>query len=97
MNGKPRKYKYANDTAGGIRTLTQLRKLPSGELTDEEFVKQFFDRFEANALIMVYTDQDHLIQSFGRLRKGCKPFDYYRRLALMLEKVFKGVSDFKEI
>lgn len=75
-----RKHKYPTDTEEGIRTIAQIRALPSGALTDEEFCKAFFDRFEAKALVMAYADQDGKWYSFGRLYRTAKWFSFYREL-----------------
>ncbi len=93
---RPRKRKYISDTEAGIRTITQIKNLPSCELTDEEFVKEFFDRFEAKAMIMIYVDGAGEFISFGRLKHGLKPFSYYRMLMAKVSALFE-TSNIKEV
>ena len=81
------KFKYRTDTADGIRTITQIRNLPMGELTDEEVCKLFFDRFDAEALVMVYVDKEGQEHIFGRLRKKAKWVAAYRRLLHLVNRV----------
>jgi len=94
-----KKYHYKTDNEVGIRTITQIRNLPSKELSDEEFCKAFFDRFDAKALIMMYYDDTNQPWTFGRLKKGCQPMTYYRNIMNRLELVLKGNqnADVKEI
>ena len=96
MSNKPKKQHYITDTAAGIRRIDEIRKLPSCQLTDEEFVKEFFDRFNAKALIMVYVDEQGQSVGFGRLKKGAKPFEYYRMLSNKMDALF-DVKSCKEI
>jgi hypothetical protein len=72
--------KYPTDTEVGIRTITQIDNLPSKELTDEEFVKQFFKRFDATAMIIAYVDDSGQLQTFGRLRSSARSTYWYRRI-----------------
>lgn len=88
MKGKPRKHKYPTDTEVGIRTITKIRSLPSGELTDSEFVKEFFDRFEAKALILNYIDENDQLHRFGRIRRGVQPLQFYKGLVRQFEKAW---------
>lgn len=89
---RPRKRKYPTDTEAGIRPINVIRSLPSGELTDEEFVKEFFDRFEAKALIVCYTEDGTTFTSFGRLKSGANPTEWYRKIIERLDKVFSGAE-----
>lgn len=86
-----RKHKYPTDTEAGIRTITQIRATPSGQLSDSEFVKCFFDRFKATAMIVAYIDEDgtHCI---GRLKHGANPMAYYRGLSRQLQIAFEGAE-----
>ena len=83
------KTKYPTDKISGIRTITQINNTPAGQLNDEEFVKAFFDRFKAQAMIMVYVDEQNEWQSFGRCKKAAKYRGYYRALFRRLESVFE--------
>lgn len=69
-----KKRKYPSDTEVGIRTISQIEKLPVCQLTDEEICKLFFGRFEAKALVMMYVDENNEQQAFGRLKatKSCE-------------------------
>lgn len=88
MNKPRRKHKYPTDTEVGIRTITQIRALPSGQLTDEEFVKEFFDRFEAKALLLTYIDEKNVLHRFGRLKHGAMASSFYRGLIQEFERVW---------
>lgn len=85
---KKEKFKYITDTESGIRTITQIEKLPVKELNDEEICKLFFKRFDAEALIMVYQDKSGQMSSFGRLRRGQRVFAAYRMLCSILNNVW---------
>lgn len=61
------KIKYPTDKEVGIRSITQINKLPVSELTDSEICKLFFCRFDANALVMIYEDKAGERHLFGRL------------------------------
>lgn len=87
-----RKHKYPTDTEAGIRSITKIRSLPSGQLTDEEFAKEFFDRFQAKALILTYIDADNQTFCMGRLMKGAQPHQYYRGLMAGLQRTFDNVN-----
>lgn len=93
---KPKKKHYINDTDAGIRPINKIRSLPSCQLTDEEFVKEFFERFEAKALVMLYIDDKDERHTFGRLKKGAQPFWHYRQLLGNMERVM-GTTNIKEI
>lgn len=86
-----RKHKYPTDTEAGIRTITQIRATPAGQLSDSEFVKCFFDRFKATALILTYMD-DSGTYCLGRLKRGANPMAYYRGLSRQLQKAFEGAE-----
>lgn len=90
------KQKYPTDTEAGVRTITQIRNLPSSQLTDEEFTKEFFDRFGAKVMILAYVDDKDQYWTFGRLKRGVKFFTYYRSLMCKLKAVF-GNHDVKEL
>lgn len=83
-----KKRKYPTDTEAGIKTITQIRNLPSCQLTDEEFTKAFFDRFQAKALLLTYVDEKCQYHTFGRLKKGAKEFTYYRSLLIKLKSLY---------
>lgn len=89
------KNKYPTDTEAGIRTISQIRNLPSCQLTDEEFTKEFFDRFNAKVMVVAYIDDKDQYFAFGRLKRGVKLFTYYRSLLMKLRAVF-GNHDVKE-
>lgn len=92
------KTKYPTDKASGIRTITQINNCAAGQLNDEEFVKAFFDRFKAQAMIMVYVDDQNEWQSFGRSKKAAKFRGYCRSLMRRLESVFEpNKTDVSEI
>lgn len=93
---RPTKRKYPTDTELRIRTITQIRDLPSCELTDEEFVKEFFDRFDAKALVMAYMDDEGKIQTLGRVKRGLKPLEWYRVLLRKVDDIFVAL-DIKEM
>lgn len=80
---KGRKH-YNNDTDAGIRPINVIRKLSSCQLTDEEFVKEFFERFDAKAMIIVYVDNTDTPYTFGRLKSGQKVYGQYRALMEVL-------------
>lgn len=81
MVKKRRQYpKVYSDTAAGIRRIDQIDKLPSGQLTDEEFVKQFYERFDARALILIYMDETGQSYVFGRLHRQSKFRAWYKSL-----------------
>ncbi len=84
-----RKKVYPTDTEAGIRTITQIRNLKAGNLTDEEFVKMFFDRFQAKALVMGYVDEVGQFYGFGRMKRGASPQQYYRSILHRIHKVFQ--------
>lgn len=90
------KRKYQTNTEAGIRSITQIRNLPSCQLTDEEFAKEFFDRFQAKAMIVSYVDEHDQYFAFGRVKKGAKYNTYYRSLLMKARAVFSN-SDLKEI
>ena len=93
-----RKHKYPTDTEAGIRTLPQIRSLPSGQLTDEEFAKAFFDRFQAKALIMCYYDKDGFSNFFGRFKWGAEPQKLMRVLKMVMDRMFvEATKNLKEI
>jgi hypothetical protein len=90
--------KYVTDTEAGIRNINTIRKLPSCQLTDEEFVKEFFDRFEAKAMVLLYVDKTEQQQTFGRLKKGSKVYGYYRGLLEICSGARPPANiDFKEV
>ncbi|PQA60181.1 hypothetical protein [Siphonobacter curvatus] len=76
-----KKRKHPTDTEVGIRTISQIEKLPVGELTDEEICKLFFRRFGAKALIMMYIDDTGEQQAFGRLYRTKSGEALYDRLS----------------
>ena len=94
----PKKH-YKTDTEVGIRPINVIRALPSCELNDEEFVKEFFERFGAKALILAYFDDKDEVTCLGRLKRGAQPFKYYRTLASILKKCFElaGTAHIKEM
>lgn len=84
---RPTKKHYPTDTQAGIRTLAQIKSLPSHQLTDEEFVKAFFDRFQAKALVMCYIDsQDQVSGLYGRAKHGKHLL--YRQLCEKMNELF---------
>lgn len=91
------KHKYTTDTEAGIRTITQIRNLPAGQLTDEEFVKMFFDRLDAKALLMIYVDDKLQMQSFGRLRRGAMALGFYKDAMKRMDQIFGANSNIKEL
>lgn len=72
--------KYKTDSEAGIRPINVIDKLPSCELTDEEFIKQFYHRFGATALVVAYCDEEGEKHLFGRLKYGRNPGYWYRQL-----------------
>ena len=91
------KHKYPTDTEAGIRTMPQLRALSAGQLTDEEFAKMFFDRFDANAMVLIYFDANDISTSFGRIKRGTKHIAYYRSLLRFLREARMFASDHREV
>jgi hypothetical protein len=59
-----------SDTAAGIRRKNIIDKLPISELTDEEIIKFFSNRFDVEALALVYMDKKGEIFCFGRRRRN---------------------------
>ena len=82
-----KKRKYLTDAEAGIRTITQIENLPVKELTDTEICKLFLVRFEANALVMCYTDQAGGEHFFGRLRTENSYRATYRRLLEVINQL----------
>lgn len=81
------KKKYPSDTEIGIRTLPQIENLPVRELTDNEVVKLFFRRFDAEAIVMAYVDKDGINGVFGRLRREQTYQGVYEKLCLILDEL----------
>jgi len=80
---------YITDPTAGIRPINVIRNFPSCQLNDEEFVKEFFERFNANALLIAYFDQNNEVQCLGRLKRGSMAFRFYRILSSRFEQVFQ--------
>ncbi|GAB3550248.1 hypothetical protein [Spirosoma fluminis] len=80
MAAKKRKHKYPTDTESGIRRIDEIRKCPVDQLTDEEHVKAFMDRFGAKALLLAYFDEEGIRHVFGRLYTASQWQQRYREL-----------------
>ncbi len=80
---------YQTDAEGGIRHLNVIKQLPVLELTDEEHVKVFMDRFEARAILMHYTDKDNGWHWFGRIKGGKQAQEDYDRLLERVKAFFR--------
>jgi hypothetical protein len=69
---KKREKKYLTDSETGVRRLPVIENLPVNALTDQEICKLFFERFGADALVMVYLTEKEPPQLFGRVRTTSK-------------------------
>lgn len=81
------------DTEKGIRTIREIEKLPVNQLRDDEIVKLFFKRFDANALVCIYQEKNGASHILARLRrkKSAKNFIYqaYRFFGRMINATVK--------
>lgn len=79
-----KKRTYLTDAQVGSRPLAKIEKLPVCELTDNEIVKLFFRRFNADALVMAYIDSDGVRGIYGRTRSDPAYYDVHTRLSEIL-------------
>lgn len=86
-NKRRRKYpRIPTDTESGIRRIDEIDKLPSCQLTDEEFVKAFYARFDARAMVILYYDVEGKSYIFGRLHRAAIFRSWYKGLIRTLGK-----------
>lgn len=98
MEKKRRKYPQVHsDRAAGIRDITQIDRLPSRELTDEEFVKAFYARFDARAMVILYYDVEGQSFIFGRLHRKASYRAWYKSLIRILSKALGAKIDDDDI
>ena len=91
------KDKYQKDKDSGIKNLREIKNSPVSGLTDEEIAKLFFDRFGAEALVMLYMDKQGLKYSFGRLRVNKKTEAFIERINLCFQQEFGIAENWKEL
>lgn len=100
MKREPKHKKFLTDAELGIRRLPQIENLPVKELTDSEICKLFFDRFDADALLLIYFPRDQgggLPQLFGRVRMKGLATSAYRRLLTYFQNGMGFVTNNREI
>jgi len=103
MAEKPRriyprdKVYITSDTEAGIRPINVIDKLPSCQLTDEEFVKAFYARFDARAMVILYVDVFGKSFLFGRLHRRSSYKSWYASMVRIIQKAMGASVDSKEI
>lgn len=88
---------YQKDSDVGIRNMRDIKSSPVKELTDDEIVKLFFDRFNAEALVMMYQDKQGLRYFFGRARINHKADSFIREVKDKFYDAFGDAENWKEV